>query len=293
MIDVPAEWTSAIAAIVERGRRRVIVIGPTDVGKSSFVTTLCRAWQSAGRSPAIVDADPGQKMAGPPGTVTFAQPMAGGGFDRAERMKFIGSTSPVGHTESIVAAVARFADAASAAGHAVVVNTTGLLRGPGRTLKSAKIAALRPDAVVMLGDATDLAPLTARLNSLPLIALSRPAAARRKTQAQRAANRRAAFARHIAGAVRLVMPRSGVSIEPALPLPFESASRPVCALTDAAGEDHVLGILEAIDPDVVVTAVRPDQPISQLRLGAMWATPRSDGGWRLLDMLHPAWLPQS
>src|SRR4051812_13568510 len=58
-------WAEALARIVSHPWRRVVVIGATDVGKSSFIR-MAMASAAASAPAALLDCDPGQKMVGPP-----------------------------------------------------------------------------------------------------------------------------------------------------------------------------------------------------------------------------------
>jgi hypothetical protein len=51
----------------------------------------------------------------------------------------------------------------------------------------------------------------------------------------------------------------------------------------------VLGVIEAADAaTVTVRSAPPPRPVRAVRLGKMWVEP-SDAGWRLLEVLAPAW----
>src|SRR3712207_7920129 len=64
-IDEPAAWIEAIERILSAQRRRVLVLGSGDVGKSTFARLILRA-ASASRRTALLDLDVGQKIVGPP-----------------------------------------------------------------------------------------------------------------------------------------------------------------------------------------------------------------------------------
>jgi polynucleotide 5'-hydroxyl-kinase GRC3/NOL9 len=268
-IHLPDEWVQAIESL--HGRRRIAVIGATDVGKSSFVGALlaCRP------ELALIDLDPGQKMVGPPGTVSL------GRLDEEaltlERMLFIGSTSSASiyHLSRAAAALAR--------APSFVANTSGFVRGLGARLQAATISALEADRIVAIGPAEDLASILEAHPEVPVVAVPASPMARRKSPAFRAALRQAAFAEALAGAVEQVLE---LPFEPAPPVAVPGR-HPVCALWDE--EDMSLGILlDAGAAGALVAAPALPRPPRRIRLGKMWAEP-TPGGWKLLETLSPCW----
>lgn len=146
-LEVPADWGRA-ADLVARGEvRRVLVVGPPDVGKSS----LCRvilAGAAPRRAVALLDGDVGQKIIGPPACVTLGRSSPGQGLALCA-LAFVGTTEPVCGWRRVIEGLHRLT--AQAGPEVVVVNTGGLLSGPGDWLKKAKIEVLVPDLVISLG----------------------------------------------------------------------------------------------------------------------------------------------
>lgn len=279
---LPPAWADAVRRIADGEARRIMILGATDVGKSSLALALLDAIGAQEALPLLLDADPGQKMAGPPGTASLAA-----WKDRRldlRRIAFVGSTSAA-EIDALCRAVRRLA-AAPLEGR-LVINTSGLVRGPGVRLKLAKIAAAEPDLLLAIEPET-LSPILQR-TSVPALHLRRSPYARRKSPAARARARRAAFARHMTEASSM---RLAAGDAPDMPevraWPTEPAARPVCALVDAAGEDMALGVLLAATADGVTLSAPPvPRRLAAIRLGSMWARPDAEG-WELLDELLPA-----
>nr|WP_295373363.1 Clp1/GlmU family protein [uncultured Sphingosinicella sp.] len=246
------------------------MLGATDAGKTSFI----RALVSARSKLALIDLDPGQKMIGPPGTIGF------GSVDALERFVFIGSTSA-----SSLSAIWRGADALGQTRRSFVVNTAGFIKGIGARLQTGTIAAVRPDAIVLIGEADGLDGVLAAQKERPLVRLQRSPLARRKSAGERRRLRQAAFEDALQQAERVEVPQA--CFYPAPPQLFESAARPVCALSNAAGRDFAYGLLLDLEP-VTMLVHGPIGPAATIRLGKMWAEP-AESGWRLLDTLSPAW----
>jgi polynucleotide 5'-hydroxyl-kinase GRC3/NOL9 len=277
-LHIPDDWRAAIDRILAEPFSRVAIIGPTDTGKSSFA----RALLAADPGFELIDADPGQKLVGPPGTVSLGR--AGpAGLDLGGYL-FIGSTSA-----SNVFLIARACEALAAASPRFVANTSGFVEKLGVRLQAATLSALGADLVVAIGEESAVAPILAKHPDRAAIRLKPSPNAARKTPAARARLRQASFAAALAGAESFAL--TGVAFEPAPPIAIALGARhPVCSLADAEGTDMAIGIVEAAaDGTVRVLAPPPDRPVATVRLGRMWAEPR-DGAWALLDTLHPSWI---
>jgi polynucleotide 5'-hydroxyl-kinase GRC3/NOL9 len=276
--DLPPAWSKAI--INACAGRRTVVLGATDMGKSTFIRAFLA---ECGQAAMLIDLDPGQKMIGPPGTVTLGRlepPMV-------ERFIFIGSTSS-SSISKIARAAADFARIADRSGP-FIANTSGFVTGLGARLQAATVAALEPDLIVEIGSVPNAPPLvTAQAADIPLLRLERSPAARRKSPAARARLRQQALEDALRGARMLTLP--SLHFDPAPPAALMGAARPICALADGAGIDRSYGILEAVEEGWVrIRAVAPERPIERIRLGRMWAEPE-EGGWRLMEKLSPSWV---
>jgi polynucleotide 5'-hydroxyl-kinase GRC3/NOL9 len=265
-IDIPADWAAAIRRVRDDGLRRVLVLGATDSGKSSFCRALLR---QAGQDGAVLDADPAQKLVGPPACVTLGR----GAGPSLAALSFVGTLDPLRGWRRLVGGTARLA-AEAAGGDLLVVNTSGLLAGAGQRLKAAKIAAVRPQLLVALGEDPRLDPILADHAAIPALRLGRSPLARRKGEGERRALRRAAFRAWLAPAPAWVLDLQGLWLDgeaegAALPLPLPLPGQ-VVALADAAGRDCVLGIVLRGAPDggaLVLRAPRPEQRVAGLRWG--------------------------
>lgn len=149
-LDVPEAWRQSAASILQERPRVILVLGSTDVGKSSYCQFLAGELVATGQRVAIVDADIGQKNIGPPATVTLAY-VAGAVEQWAtppEAYYFVGSPNPVGRMLPLVIGTSRLVSAAEAP--FVIVDTTGYVENAGRVLKGYKIDAVSPDLIVAI-----------------------------------------------------------------------------------------------------------------------------------------------
>lgn len=228
-IDVPGSWLAALNTAVQY--RRLVVLGPNDAGKSTF----CH-WLADRMDAAMLDADIGQQSLGPPATVGLR---AEGGV----RSYFVGSTSPLAAGLPLLAGVAALSSRERRT--PLVVNTSGLVAGPGLDVKLFKLDALRPDCVIAIQPDNSLEPLLACLRHLPILRLRPSALARRRSAARRRAVRQAAFARSLADATILDLSAAELVLQRTLP--FAPSGRDdaglLCGLAGPDGLCLGLGLL--------------------------------------------------
>ena len=263
MLDVPPDWAELMDRLALGSWRRVVVLGGTDVGKSSFCRLLCDLLASLGRRVALLDADLGQKMVGPPACVSLAT-FTSGALDLLA-IRFVGEASAAANIPGVIAATARLAGSSSV--DRLVVNTSGLITGPGIPLKRWKLDVLDADHVVALARHDELAPV---LHALPpgRVHRLRPSPlARRKTASLRERNRRASLLAALGDCRPLSLPDLLVEDLHRSP-PWPETLR-LCGLADATGEDRALGLVrwsDYLDRHEVWTGLPEFQP-HRMRLG--------------------------
>jgi polynucleotide 5'-hydroxyl-kinase GRC3/NOL9 len=277
--ELPEPWEDALAEAA--GRERVVVVGATDIGKSTFIRLLLERARGGTR---LIDLDPGQKMLGPPGTATLGQ------LDpsHVERFIFLGSTSSIN-----ISGIAKAAASLRKAAKVWVANTSGFVVGPGARLQAATIRNLSPDLIIEIAAGPEAPALAAAASGeAPLIRLTRSPAARRKSPAERSRIRQDALDAALSNAAPILVPMNELRFEPAHPAPFPDPARPVCSLADRSGRDIAYGILRDVDGHAVEVLTQPPAARAcSLRLGMMWAEPR-EGAWHLQRKLRPSWVAE-
>ncbi|WP_176559508.1 Clp1/GlmU family protein [Rubellimicrobium roseum] len=230
-----SEWDEAIARIVDGRVRRVLVLGAVDVGKSTFCQLLLHRASERGRTAAVIDTDVGQKMIGPPATVTGATSEAP---EALTGLAFVGTMDPAQGVTRVVSGLDRLCR--SARTDLLIVNTSGLLRGVGRRLKAAKIAVLRPDLLLTIGDDPHLDLIAAEHAGVARLRLASSPEAQRKTPGQRRAARREAFRRYLEAGRSCIIPLASSGL-------LALSDRQLVGLVDHKGRDVALGLVEALD----------------------------------------------
>jgi len=284
-LQIPAAWQHSAERIFRAGWRRILVVGATDCGKSSYCKFLVNALLHEGRTVSFVDADIGQKQIGPPATVAVADLDAAADFAQAtgRAIYFVGHVNPIAHFLPLVLGTRRMTEAAK--GEFVVIDTTGLIHGKGRLLKGFQTDSLQPDALVCLERGEELAAIRhaarhcniVRLRPSGLAVLKSPNARRRaREEAFRAHFRRARemelrldevivqrsslfngkpvadprflYAEQLPDAVIAVAREEAPhALEGIQVLPRHFADQLLCGVADGAGECLGLGIVSGID----------------------------------------------
>jgi len=192
-MDIPAGWEKSAHMIISRRWRRILVIGASDSGKSTYCHFLSLRLAEHDPPVAIVDADIGQKDIGPPASLTLGYTGHGVelGAIAPASFFFVGAVSPVRHLLPMVVGVKQLTDLARAP--FTIINTTGLIRGVGRILKGYKIEALEPDVIVAIQRAHETESILRAYRNHDIIRLHCSPKAVLKTPEQRRIARERAF----------------------------------------------------------------------------------------------------
>ena len=202
MIDIPEAWAKSVEQVRARRWRKILVLGETDRGKSTYSRYLCE--QLLERDPeanvAYVDADLGQKDIGPPAAITLGYPQRGLPWAQIDTaaLYFVGNVTPVARLLPTVLGVQRLVDMARA--QRTVINTLGFVRGVGRVLQTHLIEAIRPDAIIAIARGPELSALLKPYRYHPILRLPPSPQASAKSPEARQANRDRAFRHYFSAA---------------------------------------------------------------------------------------------
>lgn len=146
----------------------VMLLGAMDTGKTTMARRIARHASAHGRRVALVDADVDNSSIGPPTCAGLRFIDTPDDLDQmavADRLHFVGTTSPSRLVLQQVIATASLTEAAREEGaDLVVIDTTATVSGvAGETLKYHKMELCRPDRVVALQRGSELEPMVGML----------------------------------------------------------------------------------------------------------------------------------
>jgi len=176
-ISAPKEWY-ALLEVLKEEKGIAILLGAPDTGKSTLATFLIFNLCRQGVKVALVDADIGQSLLGPPTTIGFSIFKSDPNWElilSPPELFFVGSTTPEGHFTIHLKGVKRMVDkATSHEVDVILVDTTGLVSGEGgKELKTRKIDLLSPRFVLALQKSDELEPILRHYKEDPLLTIIR------------------------------------------------------------------------------------------------------------------------
>ena len=149
--EVIDQWKVLSETLAESSR--VLVVGETDSGKTTFSTFILNAALSKGLSVALIDADVGQNDVGWPGTVALAypsKPVSWLGELEPAAIYFVGSNTPVGCEDAVILGVVKLMRKASGR-DLIVVNTDGWIADRrALSFKARLVESVEPDTLVVM-----------------------------------------------------------------------------------------------------------------------------------------------
>ena len=290
-VDIPSTWQELIVSIRHK-KGAVMLLGGADTGKTflshylirQLVSAKCRS-ASGGKNgivTALVDGDIGQSTIGPPTTIGIAI------FKEVPRdfekikpsfMRFVGSTSPVGHLLQTLTGVKKMVDKAIQSGaEVVVVDTTGFVSGDiARELKFQKIDLVKPRHIVALTREDELEDILRPYSGKKDILLHRikPAkGVRTKTQVEREKNRERKFHCYFKDAIIKGLSIEKFGIHGMIPkFTEEKFKNLLIAFCDRSQDVLALGIIEEFHARVgrieVRTPLRSMESVSSIQFGTL------------------------
>lgn len=199
---IPEEWLMLVKDIECYQRRFVVfTLGENDTGKSTFCRYLVSQLCHQGRRVAWIDSDLGQSILGPPASVGMTILSPPGGEESPLFLRFVGSTSPVGHLlQTLVAVRALMDKAIRQRVDGIVLDTSGFVSGRiGLEFKFQKIDLVNPTHLIALERGKELEVLLKNFSYRRSLSLRRfpiPEAIQVKSMEQRWEYRQEQFRRY-------------------------------------------------------------------------------------------------
>jgi polynucleotide 5'-hydroxyl-kinase GRC3/NOL9 len=225
-VTIPQSWSEAVQKILEVKTRpvTVVVVGQSDSGKSSLCTYLVNKLLDGKNKGAVLDGDIGQSDIGPSSTVGYgiaSRPITKLTNLRLINAFFVGNTSPIKAIAKVLEGLTALKSELQARQpDFVVVNTDGWIGGElGTQYKTALINQLKPDVVVGIKVADELAPLVANIE-IPFVFVEPSASLSERSFERRKRLREMTYIRYLRHSKLQCYPISQLKVEPKSAIPL-------------------------------------------------------------------------
>ena len=223
---IPQSWSEAVQKIseVESKPAIVVVVGQSDLGKSSLCTYLVNKLLDGKKRVAVLDGDIGQSDIGPSATVGYgiaSRPITKLTNLRLINAFFVGKTSPIKAIAKVIEGLTTLkTELLARQPDFVVVNTDGWVSGElGTQYKNALINQLKPDVVVGIKVADELATLVANIE-IPVVLVEPSASLSERSLEKRKSLREMTYIRYLRHSKLQCYPISQLKVEPKSAIPI-------------------------------------------------------------------------
>jgi len=227
---IPKSWESAVSTVLADTHKPLIVmiVGAIDVGKTSFCAYLANRAMKETRSVTIVDADLGQSDVGPPSTISscrVTKPIRDPFEIGAEKVSFIGVTSPSGALREAVDGIGKMAEKALNPDlDLLIVNTDGWVEGEDAVrYKLALVKRVTPRILIGIQEQNELTFLLGAMTETQNIVIEPSPAIRKRERDERKLLRELGYKKYLKGAAVQSFPLSWVKVSG---VPFGSRVSP-------------------------------------------------------------------
>jgi len=261
---------------------KLLLLGAIDTGKTTLLGALVN--RLARRRPvAVVDADIGQSHIGPPATVGWTVVEESGGravptdperpLERVNSARpargtppggiaFVGDVTPLGHLLQLTAALALCVEQAQRAAAVVLIDTPGLVEGGAACELWWTVQRwLRPERIVAVQRQDELRELLgglqAGLSEIEIV--ETPAQLRRKSPEARQAHRRRLFEEYFREAAAWALSLRHLAVRSAQRITPDNVAGRLAGLSDDAGQDLAVGVIERWQPRRARMTIRTPQ----------------------------------
>ena len=270
-MDIPEYWETLDT---KSFKGLIMVIGASDIGKSTFCKYLVQRLSREQKHVAVIDGDPGQSSLGPPTTLNLS-------LNSEVRTIFVGSTSPVKHMLPVLVAASKLVcEAKNAGAEAIVYDTTGLVdeQQGGITFKQAKIDLLKPDIILALHRGKELELILSpfrKIGRIQIIDVKPSLATQPRNMFMRRRYRRLRFTKYFTDPQRVTLDWSKFAV---FPKPYFT-KHVLVGLEDTNGFTIGLGIALDVRPqerkvDLLLPKIPLDE-VKALRVGNILLDPVS------------------
>jgi polynucleotide 5'-hydroxyl-kinase GRC3/NOL9 len=171
----PSSWRKVINEIIKQGRKKILILGGIDAGKSTFCVLLANSLLKFGIQSAIIDSDIGQSDLGPPTTLglglikNYIEDLS---YTEIINLIFVGQITPSHDSKKVIFGIKKLLERASAFNSSLftIINTDGWIKDiEAKVYKKRLIEEISPELIVCIGKKNDFVGLlTNNINSVLL-----------------------------------------------------------------------------------------------------------------------------
>jgi polynucleotide 5'-hydroxyl-kinase GRC3/NOL9 len=146
-------WDSIIECILNANRKRIIIIGPSDTGKSTLTLFIANKLLNKGLRPLIIDSDIGQGELSPPtciGSTILSKQTIDLSRVNPYYVNFIGDIQPVGYESRIINCIKNSYDKLNKNSNITIINTDGFVDNNENNYKIDLIKKIDPDCIICM-----------------------------------------------------------------------------------------------------------------------------------------------
>ena len=220
---IPESWNMPVQMVKGLQKKPVIVmvLGASDVGKSSFCTFMLNKLLDGkeNHNIAILDGDLGQSDIGPSATISYSitnKPVTELGNLRLQNGFFLGVTSPVITVSKIVQALnCMMSEVNQKQPDCILINTDGFISGDvALNYKLTLIKELKPDVVVCIQTKNELETIMSYLGGGGVIKIEPSSALSRSTLEKSKIIRERTYTKYLKRSKLQCIPLSQLTVEP-------------------------------------------------------------------------------
>ena len=267
--SLPKSWIAAVDALTLLDEGTALIVGPTDVGKSTLCTYLMNELLNRTIRPVVIDADIGQTDVGPPTTIASTLPTAPIPILaelEPDRMVFIGHTNPSVVESRVIGGIKRIMDCYDR--RLTIINTDGwTLDSDAVRYKCRMISMIKPEIVIGIGSKTDLQPIMNGTQA-DWISIEPSLAILQRSRNARRELRNCGYRKFLEGSIVHTIPLNRLNRRPSIPR-FRSSDLDnlIIGLLNERGFMMHIGVLIKLDAGYLRVFARSVQGVKSVELG--------------------------
>lgn len=148
-------WEKTKDKVLKSKYSKILIIGPTDSGKSTITLFLANKLVNQGLNPLIIEGDVGQGDIAPPssiGALILNKNCIDLGEIQENYIRFIGSIQPTGYEKRIAKSITSLYYQLNRKADLTIINLDGYVQGAGLKYKIDLIYKFRPDCILYLDE---------------------------------------------------------------------------------------------------------------------------------------------